>query len=618
MTPRLLTFALGWLLAASAVAAQHWEHIPHSKQGISYNQYLASLNIPAAGHRSQCKDDRCRYWISIGNAEFRVSKDAAIVSQSRYDGATWAIYHDDEDYYLLSASRSGRGKRHGKVSREIAACLATAVSQSIISVSGTPVCLSGNTLYLGSEKKRLSGNPVASSFGTSYSGYWALAYADEKMQVHVGNHKGFTPVLTSLHERSDIDQVLSVFPTSQNSQWLAVYEYMNKRNKSLRLYRIKGDSVSDYTVANTVEDDRGVRPMVYQSLDGELHVSSDALTGNYFYDFQPSSLHDQQPHYNPFQSVDVADITASVGLRLTRWHVNQSTKEPSNGDGDSKSLSSTEYEMNDSMLTEYRFAGRFMRTQLALSYLKNESERDMNSLQKTASHKLWGALGIDGLFKGPAVLRLEFASEKAGGIATYEDANDQQQVVAFENDYHRYSAMVTQELGWFMGGSYVRNNMPMAIAFYEAGLSDPLLYFDPDFSLQKLLFVIGYDTSQYASRYLFSYRDFYIDGRFGIGLYQYDIGRDVVRDAEQVSGKSHSSDIGLALDGALEAGYLWQVRSVDAGGLGVSFQTGISVDIETYLNGVSEDTEVDDDEIVSSFERTDIRWGPYLRLNLLF
>ena len=33
-------------------------------------------------------------------------------------------------------------------------------------------------------------------------------------------------------------------------------------------------------------------------------------------------------------------------------------------------------------------------------------------------------------------------------------------------------------------------------------------------------------------------------------------------------------------------------------------------DVETYYNGVSQDSEIEADEIRSAFERTDVRWGP--------
>lgn len=82
--------------------------------------------------------------------------------------------------------------------------------------------------------------------------------------------------------------------------------------------------------------------------------------------------------------------------------------------------------------------------------------------------------------------------------------------------------------------------------------------------------------------------------------------------------KKHKSNFGLAVDASLELGYILQRRSVDWGGAGFSFQAGVSVDADFYINDLSGDAEVDDDEIVASFNRSDYRYGPFARLNVIF
>src|SRR5690606_27549294 len=62
----------------------------------------------------------------------------------------------------------------------------------------------------------------------------------------------------------------------------------------------------------------------------------------------------------------------------------------------------------------------------------------------------------------------------------------------------------------------------------------------------------------------------------------------------------------------------WQARSVRWGGLGAALQAGVSADVETSYNGVSEDSEIEADEIRSALERTDVRWAPFVRPNLMF
>src|SRR5690606_40606596 len=102
---------------------------------------------------------------------------------------------------------------------------------------------------------------------------------------------------------------------------------------------------------------------------------------------------------------------------------------------------------------------------IALTWLTSEAEQGMNQLERSAIRKLYGSIGFERFFHGPTRLQLEFASELAGGVATYRDNNGAEQVVAFENDYQRLALLVTSELGWRSGASYSRNTMPKAVGF---------------------------------------------------------------------------------------------------------------------------------------------------------
>jgi hypothetical protein len=53
-------------------------------------------------------------------------------------------------------------------------------------------------------------------------------------------------------------------------------------------------------------------------------------------------------------------------------------------------------------------------------------------------------------------------------------------------------------------------------------------------------------------------------------------------------------------------------------GAGFSLQAGISIDAEYYLNSIGEASEIDDDEISASFDRSDYRYGPFVRFNMMF
>jgi hypothetical protein len=103
-----------------------------------------------------------------------------------------------------------------------------------------------------------------------------------------------------------------------------------------------------------------------------------------------------------------------------------------------------------------------------------------------------------------------------------------------------------------------------------------------------------------------------------LGFFQYDIDKTIIADAELKSDKDFKSNTGFSIDGSIELGYIYQRRSVDYMGAGFSLQAGISIDAEYYLNSVNEDDDIDDDEIAASFDRSDYRYGPFVRFNMMF
>ncbi|MBE0482989.1 MAG: hypothetical protein IBX52_05755 [Bacterioplanes sp.] len=608
---RQLGTLLGLALLTLSAQALWWEHAPSRSHDLTYSEYLHSQGIPEAKRRSQCKDKACRYWIELGEAQFRVNKDARIVAQSRYHDRSYALYQQQNAYYLISSLGHRRPQPDDTLNR--------CASQIIIRHDGVPICVTRNdTLLIGTHIQILPIKPLTYQLATSHQGDWVLAMLDQQFNLHLIDASGHRQTHTQLHRHSDIFHTLSVFPQAPGNTWVALYEYHNKRNKRLSLYHAQQASVQRYTVTNSVGDDTGVRPSLYQTNKHELRLSTAMRSATKYYRIAPDSLSQQQPTPNPYTAHDMADVLLGVGLRNTHWAVRQTVESPPGHDGSTDTLASVTYRMNQSTLHEYRLSGQVAGKQIALTWLTSDAEQDMNRLERAATRKLYGSIGFDRWFVGPSLLRLEFASEQAGGIATYRDNQGNQHATAFENDYRRYALLVTGELGGFGGISYSRNNMPMAIGFFQSGLSDPDIYFDPDFELKKLLFVFGYDTAQYASRYLFNSRGFYLDGRIGLGFFDYRIGNDVLNDAKAKSGKKHNSSLGFAVDLFAEMGYFWQARSVRWGGIGTSLQLGLSADLEAYLNGVTQESKIDVNEIRSSFERIDLRWGPFARFNMMF
>lgn len=619
-----LFFIFNWLLLSQVVQAVHWEQEPHQNSGITHKQFLDSLGLANAAMQQQCSKDgkHCSYWLQVGQQRFNVSKESSLIASTRYSGVTYAYYSDNDQHFIVNSH--GQKAKAPAIYPEVYLTDPALFSGyesnyvgMIISKEGTPIYVKNDQLIVGKSRISLESKPLFFTFGTSLQGDWVLAMIDKKYQIHLVNSQSHAIVPTSLNKRSDLRFILSAYPTGPKSSWLTVFEYQNKRNKTLSLYQNRNGKVSRFTVANSVKGDVGVLPEIYVDANQHLRIFSNAKTNKYFYTLNPKNLTNQQPLANPYLGEDITDILIAAGVRATQWTVSESVKSPKGND--SNNLAKVKYQMNDSILTEFKIAGRVYGNHLSLSYLQNQAEKDMNSLEKAATKKLYAAIGLDRFFNGASTLRLEYASETAGGIATYSnnlDASDSQ-VAAFENDYKRFGIIRTMELGTFAGINYTQNNMPMAIGFFEQ-YGQPILEFDPDLKIKKLSFIMGYDTSQYSSRYLFNYRSFYFDGRLGLGIYDYKISSDILSKVKAETGKKDDSSFGFAMDGYLETGYIWQVRSVKAAGLGVSLQAGINADFEYYLNSISDNNDIKPDRFEASFERHDIRWGPFLRLNMIF
>lgn len=609
-------FILLLLFVSNSSFAIYYEIKPHQDNLPTLNEYLGQLGVANAKMKSKCKDDNCKYWLKIGSRKYSTSKGADLVGKSRYAGITYALYKDDGKVYVASNHDWPKKITNKKFKR----CLASGSLATGISYRGNPICISDDTLFAGNQKIDLPVEAVYATIGTSYDGHWQAAYVGKDYNVYVGNHQGFEQVHTGLHNQSDLKDILHIFPTSSSEALLGVYIFKNKRNKSLMLYKLSNMHKSFamqqkvIPVINTIETDAGLNPEVYKNKRGKIIVSSTTLTGRYQYDIDNSNFDSPVMANNPYPGKDILELLVGAAIRHTNWSVDQEITAPKK---DGEKLAQTKYKMNQSLLKEISLQGKFMGNPIAIQYAQNKAVEEMNDLEKAAAKKLYGYIGINDIFVGASTLRLEYRQEKIGGIAEWEDESGTH-FTEFENNYIQYSVLKTEEQGMYKGFSYTKNNLPMSVAFFDSSKSNGYIYFDPDLEIKKLSFTIGYDVAQYTSRYLFDYNSFYLSPRGSIGFFQYEIDKDIISEAELASGKKFKTNTGLSIDGSIELGYIYQLRSVDYMGAGLSIQVGVSIDAEFYMASISEDTEIDDDEISASFSRSDYRYGPFARLNMIF
>lgn len=611
-----IIFLLMAVIASPSSWAMHYEIEPHQDNLPTLNDYLNSQGIAKAKMKSKCKDDNCRYWLKIGNNSITRSKNSDLIEQSRYSNITYAIYKDDGRVYLASS----RQRETEIDNKKLKKCLTLKGLAKGISYRGNPLCIDSDTLFAGNSKIDLPMEALYATIGISYEGHWQAAYIGTDYNIYVGNHNGFNKIYAGLHSQSDLKDILHIFPTSSSQALISVYIYSNKRNKSLVLYQLTNmhqkTAMQQKTIPilNTIELDAGLNPEVYRNKKDQIIISSTALTGRYQYNLDYNNMAAASVIHNPYSEKDMLELLVGTAIRHTSWNINQEITAP---EKDGKKLAQTKYEMNQSLLKEISLQGKFMGNPIALQYAENEAVEELNDLEKTAAKKIYGYLGINDIFVGASTLRLEYRQETIGGIAEWEDESGTR-FTAFENKYTQYSILKTEEQGMYKGFTYTQNNLPMSISFFDSSKSNGDIYFDPDLKIKKYAFTLGYDVSQYTNRYLFDYQNFYASPRISLGFFQYDIDKEIIADAELESDKDFKSNTGFSIDGSLELGYIYQRRSVDYMGAGFSLQAGISIDAEFYLNKIGEDSEIDDDEIAASFERSDYRYGPFARFNMMF
>ena len=578
------------------------------------SEYLDSLGIADARFRSKCKKNNCKYWLQIGDRRYSANKETQLLETARYRRKTYALYANKDSLYIANQRSkkfiSKKNKSH---------CSTEGLARSI-GPKGELICVDSAALYINEKKIKLPITALSAHIGISYKGYWQLAFVGEDLKVYIGDQRGFESIDVGLNSQSDFKKVLHLFPQSSNSALLSVYVYNNKRNKSLLLYRIskmhkKGSpKIEMLPIINTIESDAGLNPEVYVSTRDKIFVGSVALSGEYQYQVNEADFLKPVNYDNPHQGQDTFELLTGVAIRQTQWNIDQEVKGLDKND---KKLAKVKYKMNQSILSEFSLQGKLMGNPIALNYAKSVSEKGLNDYEKAVADRLYGYIGINDIFKGGSTLRIEYRQENASGTALWKD-NGIEKTTSFKNKYVQYSLLKTEEQGLYKGISYSENNIPTAMAFLDDSKSTYAIYFDPTFEIKKLSFTMGYDVSQYTSRYMFDYHGGYISPRFSVGIYQYDIDKAIITSAETHFGKKFKDNIGLAFDGSVELGYIIQRRSLEYGGAGLSLQIGVSIDADLYLNSVSDDSEIDDNEIAASFNRTDIRYGPFVRLNAIF
>ena len=421
--------------------------------------------------------------------------------------------------------------------------------------------------------------------------------------------------LTTYGDRKGI---LSIYPYAEGVSYSAIYRYVNEYNKGLMLYELnfKEGILLKGHLFNSDERNVGFDPSVYAD-EKSVVVSARNSTENKWVHFVVPKeelgkiAYGKPAHIQGFEYEKSTSFIVSARISLLTWNALSEVRK------DDTAYAKVRYEMSNSIFYGASLEGRMGRTQIAVSYLQNRAEEKGGLTAKT-SRLISGVIDVHGIF-GRNILRIGYEEGLISGIARYEDVqNGTGREVVFDTRLRTIYGYVMQERGLYGGLEYLNYRIPSAVGYSDS--SGALVYydFDPNFTLNSFLLVLGYDEVKYAKRYETNFSRFYFAGNIGVGLGKAEVSAFIIDEAKRRASASEDS-VPLYVVGKAyaELGYIIQRRSRAYKGLGFSFNAGYR--LTGMIVGVdNDDSDSSQDKVYLEFQRYDLLHGPFLQANVIF
>lgn len=493
------------------------------------------------------------------------------------------------------------------------------------SVKGIPNCLTDEHYISGDSRYELPVKALSGFIGTSENGYLVSVFVGEDMMVYIGRNNKFRSIDVGLNNKSDLKDILSIYPTSNSEFFLSVYLYKNSFNKSIYVYHLKGlkndgfKSVSKKLIHNNGESDIGVNPEIYLA-DNYVHVSSKSKLGAKYWRIAPRDIDNMDVFFNPNQQPD--NITLNLSYSLASLSTEMMTESILSGEELPDNYQQPNYDLSSSVLTEIGFSGRLLNQHLVLSYAQSKLDGDLSDTRSIVSKKLSGYLNIGGDLAGAEGLRLGFSFyDMAGRFSYFENGNIKSEI--FKSKRETYSLAWTKNQGFYSGLRYSTYDTPSEITLLAHGKggeskNSHSVINDKSLNVHIFNWMFGYDESQYNSRYMMSYSSFYYDYEAGIGLEYFDLSQAAKSEALQLYDQgSDTNNFSLNLSGTLNFGYAYQLRSSALKGLGGAIFAGVRVFTEHTLENRRTHS-ISENEYIPVYRRYLLNYGPFIKLSAIF
>lgn len=601
----------------------------------SLDSYYDALGIPNLYRdtvcRKQCENDCC-YDVFKNRSgaivkSFSTSDSVSTIARNRYKNKSFLLYnytHGSGKDRVTDIILVDNHLNYYNISYLPLGGYDTAISKDgkIIEVTKNGIYIDGNHIL---DKMNFESAVISND----YKGNIAVAGIEKGLRsVYVSNLKKIKPANINLASRSDKNNILAVYP-SDSTIYVVAYNLINIYNKGLLGAEVdfKNNVTKSGWIYNNEHKNIGFYPQIYlenKNLYVKTYNSGEDKNVHFLITQQElDRINKSAPDREGFEDESMVSFTIGAGVSYLGWSAHTSAD-----DQDNKSYGEIKYDIANTLYKKVWLQGRVGDTQLAVSYMKNEAEKQ-GGLTKKASNLLSAMVDIDGLISDSGALRIAYESANINGIGSFIDKHIgaatnvtlSENSIEFESKLERFSLLEMQEKGFYTGLEYTKYQTPSAVGF--SGSSKNMEYYGADekFGITNIELVSGYDTASYAKRYETDFSKFYFQGLFGLGVSLYDMSSDFKKRVEEQSNKKIvNSNYSFVIDAQIEVGYVWQQRFKVLKGFGQAFDLGMKA--RGAYTGVGQsdnsDSSIESNQLSMEMSRTDVWYGPYLNYSIVF
>lgn len=623
--------SLAIFFSGTTLATQQssYSFVEKENSAASYQAYLTSLGTPNIFIQTKCSKNGKSCWPVITNHEgktlksFSTKTTISTLVKGRYPNRAYLYLNETYPVGKKTVTRRyviddrGHMKRHeGRYS----GTLSTAVAQD------------GKILSLEIEGLYHEETLILNSFegidkgqiNTNLKGEMAIIALSKGGEVFVSDGSQWIKADAFLGANSDREGVISAYPAGKHIHF-SIYKYINSYNKGLIYGTVDLTSESSHSgwLYNSEEENVGFNPFIYHTQEAIIVSAENSTTRerNHFKIPLNASLLElaqaQPTHTKGYEHAKRLNFLAGYGVASLAW------KAKSSVEANSEKHADTQYDISDALYHGFWFQGKYGKTQLALTYSKQQAEKKGGNTAK-ASKLLHALIDIEGLFSPTTSLRLSMEQANINGTATaYTKSNAKllnsfTEKTDFETKLTEYNILAMKERGWFWGFGYKQYEMPSMLGFSDSSKNIRYVGYESNLTMKKYGLVLGYDELSYAQRYENRLNRFYVDTQFGISYVDLSVSSEL-KDAIKNNNKKLISPSALSLDLNLDLGYILQNRSKKLGGLGYSVTAGYRLKGNYMFSGQGDDSSnLKMNEVKLEFDRYDLWHGFFASANIVF